>query len=433
MEGPRAPALSAEAQQQGQQSRPTATLSPEDNSGPSSWQTDSLASSWATVGALDPEEAKSLEASEALLMAEERSENHSSISDMVHLEREEDEFLEEDDQQAEEEARSLREVEMEVEVEEEEEMEEEVVVEEVEEEEEEEELQASLMSVLGTERELEEMMAEQEAQELRLDQEVWEWRQEMEAQKLRLEKEVQERRQKQETQQLRLEQEAQERHQKQEARELRWQKEAPEQRWEQEPRELRLKQEFRELRRDAPELKAPKTVEVLMSAEEPEFQEEAEEVLWPLGSTPPPAVPEPAVPAPIPIPIPIPVPTLVAPEFRPFKDVPPSPPRLDEQPLIKAHQEASQEVKEPKKELPIPSVPPVPPVEVKIESPSEPPVAPLAAEESFALKEVPVTQEPESSVPPSSAFELPTLLYGSAALVAVIGMVAYGALALSRK
>lgn len=72
-------------------------------------------------------------------------------------------------------------------------------------------------------------------------------------------------------------------------------------------------------------------------------------------------------------------------------------------------------------------------MEVQKDPLAEPALAPLAVEESFDAKEVPVTQEPEPTVPPSSGFELSTLFYGSAALVAVMGMVAYGALALSRK
>ncbi|XP_042563007.1 bcl-2-like protein 13 isoform X1 [Clupea harengus] len=321
MEGQSAATPSGEGQL-GQLSKTTVPLSPEEVSYPSSWQTDSLASSWATVGTLDPEDAKSLEANEALLLAEERSENHSSTSDIVHLEREEAELLEEAERQAE--ARSLRDVE---------------VAEEVE------ELQSSMMSVLGTERELAELRVEQCL--------------------------------------------------------------------------------------DVSGLKAPNTMELLMSVEEPELQDEPEEVLWPLlSSTPPPAIPEPPVLAPLPVPAP---PVLVDPEFQPLIEVPPSLPRLEEQPPRKAHKESQEEVKESRKELPIPSFSLAPPVEVQKDPLAEPALAPLAVEESFDAKEVPVTQEPEPTVPPSSGFELSTLFYGSAALVAVMGMVAYGALALSRK
>ncbi|XP_076152634.1 uncharacterized protein LOC143136060 [Alosa pseudoharengus] len=320
MEGPSAATPSGEGQQE-QLSKPTVAQSLEEASGPSSWQTDSLASSWATVGTLDPDEAKSLEASESLLLSEERSENHSSISDIVHLEREEAELLEEAERQ--EEARSLRDVEVE-----EEEEEEEVAAEGVE------ELQSSMMSVLGTEKEL---------------------------------------------------------------------------------AELRVEQEVQALRGDAPELKAPKTMELLMSVEEPELQEEPEEVVWPLlCSTPPPAIPKPPASVHLPVPTVSP-PVLVDPEFQPLKEVPPLQPRLEQQPPRKAHK--------------------VPLVETQKEPLAKPAATPLAVEESFdiATKEVPVTQEPEPAVPPSSTFELSSLLYGSAALVAVMGMVAYGALALSRK
>lgn len=328
MEGPSAApsplsassAPSGEGQQEGL-GKPAAALSPEETSGPSSWQTDSLASSWATVGTLDAEEAKSLEASEALLLAEERSENHSSISDIVHLEREEAELLEEAERQAEEAAAGGME-----------------------------ELQSSVMSVLGTEKELAELRVEQEAQALR---------------------------------------------------------------------------------GDTPEVKAPKTMEMLMSMEEPELQEEPEEVVWPLlSSTPPPAIPEP--PALLNVPI-MSSPVLVDPEFQPLREVPSSPPRLEQQLPRKGHKELQEEAK--KEESPIPLVPPAPLVDTQKEPRAEPVVAPLAEEESFNIstKEVPVTQEPEPAVPPPSAFELTTLLYGSAAVVAVMGMVAYGALALSRK
>ncbi|XP_062374170.1 bcl-2-like protein 13 [Sardina pilchardus] len=319
MEGPSAATPSGEGQQ-GQLGKPTVATSPEETSGPSSWQTDSLASSWATVGTLDPDEAKSLEAGESLLLAEERSENHSSISDIVHLEREEAELLEEAERQ--EEARSLRDAEVEEEM-----ASRGVGVE---------ELQGSVMSVLGTERELAELRAEQEVQ-------AW--------------------------------------------------------------------------RGDAPGLKAPKTMDLLMSVEEPELQEEPEEVVWPLlSSTPPPAIPEPPATATVPLPVPtVSPPVLVDPEFKPLKEVPSLQPRLEPQPPRKAHK--------------------VPLVETQKEPLAEPVAAPLAVEESFDIptKEVPATQEPEPDVPPSSAFELSSLLYGSAALVAVMGIVAYGALALSRK
>ncbi|KAK6319981.1 hypothetical protein J4Q44_G00090880 [Coregonus suidteri] len=73
---------------------PTSQLGTGDNSGPDSWQTESLRvslaghESWAQVGMMDhPEDIKSLESNEGTL-AEERSENNSSNSDIVHVERE---------------------------------------------------------------------------------------------------------------------------------------------------------------------------------------------------------------------------------------------------------------------------------------------------------------------------------------------------------
>uniref|UniRef100_A0A8C7YMG6 BCL2 like 13 n=1 Tax=Oryzias sinensis TaxID=183150 RepID=A0A8C7YMG6_9TELE len=67
----------------------------------SSWQTESLPvslaghESWAQVGVMDPEDVKSLDSNEGVALAEERSENNSSNSDIVHVEREEAELLEE--------------------------------------------------------------------------------------------------------------------------------------------------------------------------------------------------------------------------------------------------------------------------------------------------------------------------------------------------
>ncbi|XP_071188640.1 bcl-2-like protein 13 [Salvelinus alpinus] len=99
-------------------------LSQGDSGGSGPWQTESsLAESWSTVGdMMDPEDTKSLDSSDGVVhLAEERSENHSSISDMVHLEREEEILVEEEEEEEEEEG-SLGE---------------------------EEELHASVMSVLG--------------------------------------------------------------------------------------------------------------------------------------------------------------------------------------------------------------------------------------------------------------------------------------------
>lgn len=85
-----------------QLSPPSSLLCTGDNSsGQSSWQTESLPvslaghESWAQVAAMDPEEMKSLDSNEGVALAEERSENNSSNSDIVHVEREEAELLEE--------------------------------------------------------------------------------------------------------------------------------------------------------------------------------------------------------------------------------------------------------------------------------------------------------------------------------------------------
>lgn len=83
------------------------------------------------MGDMDPEDTKSLDSSDGAVVAGE--ENHSSNSDMVHLEREEAEMLEEAEKEATEEERGRRTEE---------------------EEEEDEELQTSVLSVLGGEREL---------------------------------------------------------------------------------------------------------------------------------------------------------------------------------------------------------------------------------------------------------------------------------------
>ncbi|XP_042352064.1 bcl-2-like protein 13 [Plectropomus leopardus] len=85
-----------------QLSPPSSLLCTGDNSsGQSSWQTESLPvslaghESWAQVGAMDPEDVKSLDSNEGVALAEERSENNSSNSDIVHVEREDAELLEE--------------------------------------------------------------------------------------------------------------------------------------------------------------------------------------------------------------------------------------------------------------------------------------------------------------------------------------------------
>ncbi|KAK5895744.1 hypothetical protein CgunFtcFv8_009410 [Champsocephalus gunnari] len=99
------------------------------------WQSESLlAESWSTVGDTDPEDTKSLDSNDDQGLGGE--ENHSSNSDMVHLEREEAEMLEE--------------------------AEKEEAVRRTEEEEDDDELQTSVMSVLGGERELVELREEEQ-------------------------------------------------------------------------------------------------------------------------------------------------------------------------------------------------------------------------------------------------------------------------------
>lgn len=91
------------------------------------------------MGDVDPEDTKSLDSSDGAALAGE--ENHSSNSDMVHLEREEAEMLEEAEKEAAEEEK-LRRTEVE--------------------EEEDEEMQTSILSVLGGERELVELKEDEE-------------------------------------------------------------------------------------------------------------------------------------------------------------------------------------------------------------------------------------------------------------------------------
>lgn len=68
---------------------------------PGPWQSESLlAESWSTVGDVDPEDIKSLDSGDGAALTGE--ENHSSNSDMVHLEEDEAEMLEEPDEEEEE-------------------------------------------------------------------------------------------------------------------------------------------------------------------------------------------------------------------------------------------------------------------------------------------------------------------------------------------
>ncbi|XP_017274343.1 bcl-2-like protein 13 [Kryptolebias marmoratus] len=91
-----------EEQHPEQPSPPSLLLCTGDNgSDQSSWQTESLPvslaghESWAQVSAMDPEDVKSLDSNEGVALADERSENNSSNSDIVHVEREDTELLEE--------------------------------------------------------------------------------------------------------------------------------------------------------------------------------------------------------------------------------------------------------------------------------------------------------------------------------------------------
>ncbi len=84
-----------------QLSPPASLLTLGDSSEPASWQTESLPvsltghESWAHIGMMDPEDAKSLDSAEGVALVEEQSENNSSNSDIVHVEREDAELLEE--------------------------------------------------------------------------------------------------------------------------------------------------------------------------------------------------------------------------------------------------------------------------------------------------------------------------------------------------
>lgn len=116
-----------------------ATLPLTHTESPGPWQSESLlAESWSTMGDVDPdpEDAKSLDSNDGAALAGE--ENHSSNSDMVHLEREEAEMLEE----AEREERGKRTGE---------------------DEDEEDEMQTSVLSVLGGDRELVALREEEES------------------------------------------------------------------------------------------------------------------------------------------------------------------------------------------------------------------------------------------------------------------------------
>ncbi|KAM9327608.1 uncharacterized protein KZ484_019073 [Pholidichthys leucotaenia] len=107
------------------------TLTHTESPGP--WQSESLlVESWSTMGDIDPEDTNSLDSGDGMILTTE--ENHSSNSDMVHLEREEAEMLEEADRE-----RARRR-----------------------EEEEDDEMQRSVLSILGEEKGLGELREEEQ-------------------------------------------------------------------------------------------------------------------------------------------------------------------------------------------------------------------------------------------------------------------------------
>ncbi|TSX17020.1 Bcl-2-like protein 13 [Bagarius yarrelli] len=93
--------LSGEQSREQLSSPESLLVSAADSSNLSSWHTESLPvslsghDSWAQVSTMEPEDAKSVDSGEGVASAEERSENNSSNSDIVHVEREEAELLEE--------------------------------------------------------------------------------------------------------------------------------------------------------------------------------------------------------------------------------------------------------------------------------------------------------------------------------------------------
>lgn len=93
--------LSGEQSREQLSSPESLLISAADSSNLSSWHTESLPvslsghDSWAQVSTMEPEDAKSVDSGEGVASAEERSENNSSNSDIVHVEREEAELLEE--------------------------------------------------------------------------------------------------------------------------------------------------------------------------------------------------------------------------------------------------------------------------------------------------------------------------------------------------
>lgn len=318
-----------------QLSPPSSLLCTGDNSSEqSSWQTESLPvslaghESWAQVGAMDPEDVKSLDSNEGVALAEERSENNSSNSDIVHVEREDAELLEEGGEVG--------------------------------------AIDESMMSVLGTESELAE-----------------------------------------------------------------------------------LREEFRDQTPPvAVSAEADSTTPAsLLSLEEPVVLETPESLSAepslislepelppqvPEAAAPPPAEPEPAAPLSVPAVEPEPEPEpAAATDPVPAEVAPPS--LTKETPAAPAEPEVTSEpVPEPEQE-PV-TVPPQPeePEPETVAEPEAPLAEPLVPVAAAAPVETPA-EEPPVQPEPESDSELPVLLYGGAALVVLVAVMAYGVISYRRK
>ncbi|XP_063052976.1 bcl-2-like protein 13 [Engraulis encrasicolus] len=337
-------------------SPPASLLATAEGSGPTSWQTESLAASlasghesWAQVGMMDPDDAKSLDSNEGVVaLAEERSENNSSNSDIVHVEREEAELLAEG-----------------------------------------EELQESMMSVLGTESELASLQAEMKDDSDPAGHALFvpDAPHSLEVSEEPVILEVPASMSSAEPTSLSIE-----------------------------PISLSSEPPSSEPVDVAPPPPAPEPV--AESKPEPPAPAPAEapavvESAPPAPEPQPEPTPEPPVHAPVPEPVPEPV---VVPEPAPIEE----PPAVPEVPSVAVVPEvAAAAAAAPVLEAPVP-----PPAE-------EPPAA--ASEATSEAAAVPEPEpEPEPEPKPESS-ELPVLLYGGAALMALAAMAAYGALAYRRK
>lgn len=294
----------------------------ENSSEQSSWQTESLPvslaghESWAQVGVMDPEDVKSLDSNEGMALAEERSENNSSNSDIVHVEREEAELLEEGGEVG--------------------------------------AIEESMMSVLGTESELAELREEFKDQ-------------------------------------------------------------------------TRPVQMLSEADSTAPasllSLEEPVVIETpaVLSAESSLVSSEPELVTSvPEAAAPPPSEPEP--PATISVPA-------VEPEPEPEPAATPAPVPAEVAPPSQAPADpeaTSEPAPEPEQEPDPAAVPP----QLEPETVAEPEALLAAPPVQEAPVEAPAEEPPQQ---PESAAELPALLYGSAALVALAAVVAYGVISYRRK